>query len=292
MHQFSYAIPGSIRELLSLLSDSRSSTRMLAGGTDLIVQMRSGAVTPDLVIDVKKIPEFTRLTLSDLGLTIGAAVSCRTICEDKIVAKAYPALIDAATLIGSVQIQGRASIGGNLCNASPSADSIPALIALGANAIIQNANSTRELPVEDFCIGPGKNILVEGEALVSLRLPVPLKHSGAQFLRFTPRIEMDIAVANTAASVVLSADGKRFTSARIAIGAVAPVPLLVREAGDILRGKSVSTESIAAAAKIAKLAASPIDDMRGSIAQRRQLIQVLVSRALHGAIGRATRSNS
>jgi carbon-monoxide dehydrogenase medium subunit len=291
MHQFSYTIPGSIRELLNLLSDSRCPTKILAGGTDLIVQMRSGAVTPDLVIDVKKIPEFTCLTLSDLGLTVGAAVSCRTIYEDEAVARAYPALIDAATLIGSVQIQGRASIGGNLCNASPSADLIPPLIALGANAIIQNANSTRELPVEDFCIGPGKNVLVDGEALVSLRLPVPQKHSGAQFLRFTPRIEMDIAVANAAASVVLSDDGKRFASARIAIGAVAPVPLLVREAGDILRGKSVSTESISAAAEIAKLAASPIDDMRGSVAQRRQLIQVLVSRALHGAIGRAIGRN-
>lgn len=291
MHQFSYAIPGSIRELLGLLSDNRRSAKILAGGTDLIVQMRSGAVTPDLVIDVKKIPEFTCLTISDLGLTIGAAVSCRTLYEHQTVARTYPALIDSVTLIGGVQIQGRASIGGNLCNASPSADAIPALIVLHAKAIIKKTNGTRELPVEDFCTGPGASILVDGEALVSLQLPAPQKHSGARFLRFIPRNEMDIAVVNAAASVVLSDDGTHFMSARIAIGAVGPTPLLVREAGDSLQGKRVSTESIAAAAEIAKLAASPIDDMRGSIAQRFQLVQVLVRRALHGAVERAAGNN-
>jgi len=278
VHEFRYAIPGSIKELLSLLADNRGQARILAGGTDLIVQMRSGAVTPDLVIDVKGIPEFTALSRSSEGLTIGAALSCKAIYEDKFVASTYPALIDSVALIGGVQIQGRASIGGNLCNASPSADSIPALIVSGG---------ARELPVEDFCTGPGANALADDEALVGLKIPARQRNSGARFLRFTPRNEMDIAIANAAASVVLSDDGKHFTSARIAIGAVGPTPLFVEEAAGFLQGKSVSGESIVAAAEIARSAASPIDDMRGSAGQRKHLVQVLVSRALRGAIERA-----
>jgi CO/xanthine dehydrogenase FAD-binding subunit len=287
VHEFRYASPGSIKELLSLLADSRGLAKILAGGTDLIVQMRSGAVTPDLVIDVKRIPEFNSLSRTTEGLTIGAAVSCKAIYEDKVIASTYPALIDSATLIGGVQIQGRASIGGNLCNASPSADSIPALIVLDASAGIQRAGGERELQVEDFCTGPGTNALAEDEVLVSLKIPARQRNSGARFLRFTPRNEMDIAVANAAASVVLSNDGKHFASARIAIGAVGPTPLLVQEAADLLQGKSVSEESIVAAAEIARSAASPIDDMRGSVAQRKHLVRVLVARTLRSAIERA-----
>ena len=287
VHEFSYAIPGSIKELLGLLADRRGLAKILAGGTDLIVQMRSGAVTPGLVIDVKKIPEFNSLSRSTDGLTIGAAVSCRALCEDPFVASNYPALIDSATLIGGVQIQGRASIGGNLCNASPSADSIPTLIALSASATIQRAGGVRELPVQDFCTGPGTNVLADDEVLVNLKIPARKRNSGAQFLRFIPRNEMDIAVVNAAASVDLSEDGERFTSARIAIGAVGPTPLSVQEAADFLQGKRISEESIVAAAEIARTAASPIDDMRGSARQRKHLVQVLVTRALHGAIERA-----
>jgi carbon-monoxide dehydrogenase medium subunit len=287
VHDFSYASPGSIKELLSLLADNRGLVKILAGGTDLIVQMRSGAVTPDLVIDVKRIPEFNSLSRSSQGLTIGAAVSFRALYEDLFVANNYPALIDSATLIGGVQIQGRASIGGNLCNASPSADSIPTLIALGASATIQGAGGVRELPVEDFCTGPGTNVLADDEVLVNLKIPARQRNSGAQFLRFIPRNEMDIAVVNAAASVVLSDNGKRFTSARIAIGAVGPTPLLVQEAADFLQVKRVSEESIVAAAELAKSTASPIDDMRGNVAQRKHLVRVLVTRVLRGAIERA-----
>jgi CO/xanthine dehydrogenase FAD-binding subunit len=287
MHQFRYEAPGSIEELLGLLADQRGKVKLLAGGTDLIVQMRTGAQTPELVIDVKQVPELNSLLLSDTGLKIGAAVSCRTVCGNSRVASTYPALIDSASLIGGIQIQGRASIGGNLCNASPSADSIPALIVLGAVAVIRNTSGERTLPVEEFCTGPGTNTLAGDEVLVSLKLPVVAENSGAQFLRFTPRNEMDIAVANTAASVVLSADGKQFTSARIAIGAVGPTPMLVQAAADALQGTRVSRKSVDAAAEIARHAASPINDMRGSIAQRKHLVQVLVTRALTGAIERA-----
>lgn len=287
MHQFKYTTPDSIEALLSTLANRRGEVKLLAGGTDLIVQMRTGAVTPALVIDVKQVVELNQLLLSDKGLIIGAAVSCRTVYENNHVARAYPALIDAASLIGGIQIQGRASIGGNLCNASPSADLIPALIVLEALALIQSSNGSRELPVEDFCTGPGTNALAGDELLVSLKLPPRAKNSGACFQRFTPRNEMDIAVANAAAAVVLSADGKHFTSLRIAIGAVGPTPILVQEAAEALQGKPVSSASVAVAADIARQAASPINDMRGTIAQRKQLVQVLVTRALQGAIERA-----
>jgi CO/xanthine dehydrogenase FAD-binding subunit len=287
MHQFMYASPGSIGESLSLLSGNRGSARILTGGTDLIVQMRSGAITPHLLIDVKNIPEFNNLSLSAECLTIGAAVSCKTLYEDKAVARDYPALIDSAAHIGGVQIQGRASIGGNLCNASPSADSIPTLIVLGARAQIHSERGVRELPVEEFCTGPGDTALAEDEVLVSLKLPPRQKNSGARFLRFTPRNEMDIAVANAAASVVLSGDGQSIVSARIAIGAVGPTPILVRESACALEGNIVSDALIAAAAGIAREAASPIDDMRGSVVQRQHLVQVLVTRVLCGAIERA-----
>ena len=287
MHQFNYAAPDSIESLLGLLADQDGPVKLLAGGTDLIVQMRSGSVTPELVIDVKQVPELNTLLLSDEGLTLGAAVSCRTVHENKQVASAFPALTDAASLIGGMQIQGRASIGGNLCNASPSADSIPALMVLAAIAVRQNKKKTRELPVEHFCTGPGTNALANDEVLVSLKLSAAPEHSGAYFLRFTPRNEMDIAVVNAAAAVVLSADGRHITSARIAIGAVGPTPILVQEAGEHLQGKTVSSATVAAAAEIARRAASPINDMRGSIAQRKHLVEVLVTRALHGAIERA-----
>ncbi len=287
MHQFRYVRPDSIDALLSMLTSQRGRVKLLAGGTDLIVQMRSGAVTPELVIDVKQVPELNRLLVSEKGLTVGAAVSCRTVYEDRQVARNYPALIDSTSLIGGVQIQCRASIGGNLCNASPSADMIPALIVLGAVAVIRNTDRERALPVEDFCTGPGTNALADDEVLMSLKLPSRPDNSGAHFLRFIPRNEMDIAVANAAASIVLSADGKYYSSVRIAIGAVGPTPILVQEASEALQGKRVSDASVGAAAKIARHTASPIDDMRGSIAQRKQLVEVLVTRALHGAIERA-----
>jgi len=287
MHQFRYAKPDSTEELLGMLADHQGSAKLLAGGTDLIVQMRAGVMTPGLVIDVKQVPELNELFLSDKGLTIGAAVSCKTLYENKQVSRTYPALIDAASLIGGIQIQGRASIGGNLCNASPSADSIPALIVLGAVAVIRNNGGTRELPVENFCTGPGTNALASDEVLVNLKLPAVVENSGAHFLRFTARNEMDIAVANAAASVVLTADHKHFVSVRIAIGAVGPTPLLVQEATKALHGKRVSGETVDTAAAIARLAASPINDMRGSIAQRKHLVGVLVTQALHGAIERA-----
>jgi CO/xanthine dehydrogenase FAD-binding subunit len=200
----------------------------------------------------------------------------------------YPGLVEAASLIGGVQIQSRATLGGNLCNASPAADSIPALIVHQAVCVIAGPQGQRELAVEQFCLGPGQTALQPGEFLVALWLPPPRAGFGASYLRFTPRSEMDIAVAGAGAAVVLQPGGTVFESARIALGAVAPTPLFVAEAGEALKGRPVSAAIIEQAAQIARQAAQPITDMRGTSAQRKRLCLVLTRRALERAVARAT----
>ncbi len=290
MKSFDYECPRTVDAAVSLLATPGKSVRALAGGTDLIVQLRAGRREADLVVDVKEIPELNELTYdAAAGLTLGAAVPCYRVYENSWVKKVYPGLVDAASLIGGTQIQGRASIGGNLANASPSADTVPALIALSATCVIAGPNGKREVPVEEFAVAPGKTQLQPGEFLVSLRLPAPAPHSGSSYLRFIPRNEMDIAVAGSGVNVVL--DGDSFLSARIALASVAPTPLFVHAAGVALAGKPVNEASIAAAAAIAMEAASPITDMRGTAEYRRHLCGVLVKRALHLAIKRAQEAN-
>ena len=287
MHDFDYVVAGNLNEATRLLAENQGAARLLAGGTDLIVVMREGHQQPKLVIDAKPIPELNELVIDDNGLTIGAAVSCRQIWESKKIAEQYPALIDCSSLIGGIQIQGRATIGGNLCNASPSADTIPTLIAYAAIAHIQSTDGERQVPVEEICTGPGQTSLAENEMRVKLSIARPAAYSGAKFLRFIPRNEMDIAVANVASSVELDESGKTFLNARVAIGAVAPTPLYVEAAGAVLVGKDVNDESISAAAVIAREAATPINDMRGTIEHRKQLVEVLTARTLRAAVSRA-----
>ena len=285
MKWFDYATPASVGEAVGLLK-AHPGARLLAGGTDLIVQLRAGRKETDLVVDVKHIPELNAIEYDPAhGLTIGASVPCYRIYRDPAVARAYPALVELAALIGGTQIQGRASLGGNLCNAAPSADSVPLLIAMRATCRITGPSGTREVPVEDFCAAPGRNVLQPGEMLVSLHLPPPAPHSGARYLRFIPRNEMDIAVAGVGVEVVLD-DGK-FRSARIALAAVAPTPLFVREAGDALAGQPVNETSMARAVEIARASAKPITDMRGTADYRRHLCGVLTKRALEAAVQRA-----
>ena len=285
MRCFDYAAPRTLDQAVALMA-KHSDARPLAGGTDLLVQMRSGRRDTGHVVDIKHVPELNEITC-DLrtGLTLGAAVPCYRVYGCADVARAYPSLAEVAALIGGTQIQGRASIGGNLCNAAPSADSVPLLIALSARCRIAGPAGSRDIAVEDFCIAPGRNAMAPGELLVSIHLPPPEPHSGATYLRFTPRNEMDIAVAGVGVHVVL--DGDAFRSVRIALASVAPTPLFVREAGVQLASKPVNDASLAEAAELARQAARPITDMRGTADYRRHLCGVLTRRALEAAIERA-----
>ena len=287
MKEFQYLAPRKLDEAAVLMAEHAGSAQLLAGGTDLLIFMRNGRKSPDVIIDAKKIPELTRVHLDTERLTIGAAVSCRTVWENTEITEKFPALTDAATLIGGIQIQGRATFGGNLCNAAPSADTVPPVIVYGATARIVSARGERDVPVGEVCTGPGRTSLADDEILVSLSIPVPAANSGAAFLRFIPRNEMDIAVANAASRVDLDETGATFKSARIAIGAVAPVPLFVEAAGAALGGRPVNDESVAEAARIARDAATPINDMRGTVEHRKQLVEVLTARTLRRAIARA-----
>ncbi len=285
MRWVDYESPSSVQEAISLLSGDRKA-KMLAGGTDVLVQLRAGGGDADLIVDVKNISALNEMTLDPAhGLTLGAAVHCYKIYGDAGIQEAYPGLIDCASLIGGIQIQGRASIGGNLCNAAPSADSIPMLIAYAVTCKIASADGTREVAAEDFCTGPGRNVLQPGELLVSMNFPLPKANSGARYLRFIPRNEMDIAVAGSGVSVEL--ENGTFKTARIALASVAPTPIFVKETGEALQGQPVNDESIAKAAALAKAAAKPITDMRGTIEYRKHLCEVLTRRALNDAVKRA-----
>lgn len=288
MHAFDYVAAQTVDETVSLLAEKGNQARVLAGGTDLIVQVREGRRHPDVIVDVKKLAETNVLSYDQQnGLHLGAAVPCYRIYGDTPIAQAYPGLMDAFSLIGGIQIQGRASVGGNLCNSSPAADSIPPLIVHHTVCVIAGPNGRREVPVEQFCTGPGQNVLGNGEFLVAMRIPAPAKNFGSHYLRFIPRNEMDIAVVGAGSSVVLSDDHATITAARIALGAVAPTPLLVEEAAAAIVGQPVSDDAINRAAEAAKAAARPISDMRGTIEQRRHLAGVLTRRTLQGAIARA-----
>ena len=287
MRAIDYQAPTSLSEAVSIMAANGDRARPLAGGTDVLVQLRGGRREADVVVDTKKIPELNILNLGDNGLSLGAAVPCYRIYQDSAVAAAYPGLIDAAGMIGSIQIQGRATVGGNLCNAAPSGDTIPPVITLGGEAHINGPNGWRTMPAENFCTGPGRNALENGELLVAIQLPAPAANSGTAYLRFIPRNEMDIAVAGVSSTVQLDASGQTIESARIALASVGPTPILATAAGDSLAGKAVSDEAIAEAGRLASEAATPITDMRGTIRQRHHLVDVLTRRTLNIAIRRA-----
>jgi len=288
LQAFDYARVSTIDEAVALLGQQNREARVLSGGTDLLVSLREGRDSASLVVDVKGVPELMEMFFDrGGGLVQGAAVPCQRMYSDPQVAQGFPGLMDAARLIGGVQIQGRASFGGNLCNASPAADSIPALIVHNATVVVAGPDGRRDVAVEDFCVAPGRTQLQPGELLVKFRIPAPGPRFGAAYQRFTPRNEMDIAVVGVGAAVRLNPAGDRFEWARIALGAVAPTPLLAAEAGDWLAGQMVTPESIEKAAGLAQAAARPITDMRGTAEFRRHLVGVLTRRTLMAAIERA-----
>ena len=287
MQAFEYINAQTVSEVVALLDEKGDQARILAGGTDLIVQAREGKRTLDWMIDIKSIPEVNILDYdSKNGLTLGAAVPCYQIYAVDAICDAYPGLIDATKIIGGTAIQGRAGVGGNLCNASPAADGIPPLIVLNATCVIAGLKGERETPVKDFCTGPGQTALEKGEMLISLKVPAPQKNSSSYYLRFIPRNEMDIAVVGAGASVILDDAKQRIVSAKIALGAVAPTPLFAEEASALLAGKEISDAVIDEAARAAQAIARPISDMRGTAEQRTHLVGVLTRRALNGAIQR------
>ena len=281
-----YTSPKTIDDAVAELAAATGTARVLAGGTDLLVQLRAGMVEPDVVVDIKGIEETRTITREGDGYRVGAAVAGAELSEHPDLPRDWPGVAEAFDLIGSTQIQGRATMGGNLCNASPAADSVPALIAAGATCTIAGPDGRREMAVEDVCAGPGKTNLKPGEFLVSFFLPPRPKHSGDAYLRFIPRTEMDIAVVGTGVCLTLD-DAGTCTTARVALGAVAPTAQLVPDAGAALVGSKLDEEALEKMAAAARAACSPIDDKRGTIEYRIHVAGVLAQRAARIALERA-----
>ncbi len=284
-----YEAPESIDGAVALLASATGETRVLAGGTDLLVQMRADVVDPELIVDIKKIAETRRVTEETGGLRIGAAVTGAELKEHAQLRKAWPGVVEAANLIGSTQVQGRATLGGNLCNGSPAADSVPALIAAGALATLAGPKGKRDLPVEDVMLGPRKLALTKGEILVSFLLPPRPARSSDAYLRFIPRTEMDIAVVGAGVSVTLDGGGT-ITAARVSLGAVAARVLLVQEAAQAIIGSRLDKPAQDRLEAAARAACRPIDDKRGTMEFRIDVAAVLTRRAALIALDRARTS--
>ncbi len=282
-----YVAPASVAAAVAALREANGAGKILAGGTDLLVQARSGRIRPPLIVDVKRIPGMTEIRQErDGGFTIGAATSGAVLGEHEALVAAWPGLIEAANLIGSKQVQGRASLGGNLCNASPAADSVPALIAAGAICVIEGPNGARELPVEKIHVSPGKNSLAPDELLVAFKLAKRPAHAKDAYLRLIPRTEMDIAVVGAGVSITRDAKGV-ITEARVGLGAVAPTALLVEAAGAALVGSKLEEAALAKLDAAVAAACKPISDKRGTAAYRTKIACVLARRAAGIAYERA-----
>src|SRR5450830_632322 len=269
-----YEAPKTLEQAIALLSGANGQARVLAGGTDLLIQLRSGRAEPGLLVDIKAIPEMRSIVTDAGGYRIGAAVTCMELSENEAFARAWPGIVDGVKLIGSIQVKGRATMGGNLCNASPAADSVPPLVAYGAIATIAGPKGVRQAPVEKIPTGPGKTSLARGEIVTSFLFPPRPQHSGDAYQHFTPRTEMDIAVVGV--SVNLSLDDRgTCIAARISLGAVAPTVLLVDEAARMLIGTRVDEAALDKLAKAASAACRPIDDKRGTKEYRIKVTGVL-----------------
>ena len=281
-----FEAPTSLGAAIELLENEAGVARVLAGGTDVLVQLRAGHVEPDLIVDIKRIEAMNLITAEDGGFRIGAAVCGAELGSHEGVCKMWPGVVEAVELIGSTQIQGRATMVGNLCNASPAADSVPAMVAAGATARITGSTGTRDIAVENIATGPGKTSLTRAELVESVFLPARGTHAGDAYLRFIPRTEMDIAVVGAGVSIEMDDTGI-CTQARVALGAVGPRVMLVDEAAGALIGSSVDETALATLAAAASAAATPIDDKRGTIDFRVKVAGVLARRAALAALKRS-----
>jgi carbon-monoxide dehydrogenase medium subunit len=287
MSEMRFEQPKTAEAAAALLAGTQGLAKVLSGGTDLMIHMRNGNIKPELVLDVKGIAEMNAITVEkNGGYRFGGAVSCMQLLENKAFAETWPGIIDGANLVGSIQVRGRATVAGNLCNASPAADTVPAMIAAGAIASVVGPAGRREVPVEQIPTSPGKTTLAKGELIVSFLLPKRAPHSGDAYLRFTPRTEMDIAVVGVGLSLTLDDKGV-CTAARVSLGAVAERALLVPEAAAALIGTKVDEAALAKLAAAASAAARPIDDKRGTKEFRIKIAGVLARRAAEKALARA-----
>ncbi|MER8773775.1 xanthine dehydrogenase family protein subunit M [Mesorhizobium sp. M0977] len=281
-----YIRPLSIEDAAGLLAGSAGTAAILAGGSDLLVRMKGGFIEPDLIVDIKAIDGLGEIRETAEGFSIGAAVPCAVLGESKALKNAWPGVVEAANLIGSKQVQGRCTIVGNLCNASPAADSVPALVAAGAKAVVVGPGARRTIAVEAVPTGPGKTSLAKGEIIEAILLDKRLPRSGDAYLRFIPRTEMDIAVVSAGVNLMLDEQG-RVKFARLALGAVAPTVILVEEAAEVLIGSKLDEATLERLAKVCSGACRPIDDKRGTIEFRRKVAGVLAKRAATTAYARA-----
>lgn len=286
MPSLNYAAPTSVQEAIALLAGAAGLAKPMSGGTDLLVQLRSGRLKPELIVDTKHIPGMIGIAQNAGGFEIGAATPGVAIEAHAALKAAWPGVVEAMDLIGSEQIQGRATLAGNLCNASPAADTVPAMIAAGAVAVIVGPKGERTVPVEAIGIAPGRTSLARDEFIRAIRLPARAPRSGDAYLRFIPRTEMDIAVVGCAVNVSLDAHGV-CTAARVSLGAVAPTALLVADAAAALVGHTLDAATLAALDAAARAACKPISDKRGTIEYRIKVAGVLARRAAAIAFARA-----
>jgi len=286
MPTLGYAAPSTVEDAVRVLAAASGVAKVLSGGTDLLVQLRSGRIKPDLIVDTKRIPGISGIREENGAFVIGAATSGAMIGEHKGLRQAWPGIVEAANLIGSTQIQGRATLAGNLCNASPAADSVPALIAARATCVVAGSGGRRGVPVESICTGPGRTSLKPDEFIVEFRLPKRPPRSADAYLRFIPRNEMDIAVVGAGVNVTLDAGGV-CTDARVVLGAVAPTAILVPEAATALIGRKLDQAALDGLDAAARRACKPIDDKRGTIVYRTKVAGVIARRTAAIAFERA-----
>jgi len=283
--KFEYIEAKTVEEACSLLSQYAGRVKLMAGGTDLLVSMRKGKITPFHVVNIKTIPNMDYIYYGKEELHIGALATLDAIESSSLIKERFPIVGASACQVGSPQIRNVATLGGNLCNAAPSADMAPSLIGLEATAKLKGIHGERVVALEKFFIGPGQTILQEDEVLIEIEIPNPLPHTRGTYLKLPARTAIDLAVVGVAVVVTLDPRGIQIVDAKIVMGAVAPTPVRATRAEDVIRGKSVEEKLVEEAAQVASEEAAPISDVRGSAVYRKEMVRVLADRALRQVLG-------